>query len=315
MDKSVTASQNAVAGATAGVISRLVIAPLDVVKIRLQIQSSAKPILSASFRNTRPPPKYTGIIQSMALIVREEGVKGLWKGNWPAEYLYLTYGAVQFLVYHEWQKSTAGLLPETPRSFIGGAISGCVATFATYPLDLLRTRFAMQGASRIYTSLYGACREIHQTEGIPGFYRGVWPSILQIAPYMGIMFAVQGKLSETFERIENPYWNHAWDHFTSGGVAGMLSKTAVMPFDVVRKRLQVQGPSRKSYILSDIPRYTGGFFACARQIAVHEGLGALYKGLWPGLVKTAPSSAITFWVVGECRRMFGAYNERTPLRQ
>ncbi|TPX75399.1 hypothetical protein CcCBS67573_g03310 [Chytriomyces confervae] len=285
-DKSVTASQNAVAGATAGVISRFVIAPLDVVKIRLQIQSSAKPILSASFRHNRPPPKYTGIIKSMAMIVREEGVKGLWKGNWPAEYLYLTYGAIQFLVYHEWHHSTTGLMPETPKAFIGG------------------------GKSRLYTSLYGACREIHQTEGIAGFYRGMWPSILQIAPYMGIMFAVQGKLSETFERIESPHWNHAWDQFTSGGVAGMLSKTAVMPYDVVRKRLQVQGPSRKSYILSDIPRYKGGFFTCARQIAMREGLGALYKGLWPSLIKTAPSSAITFWVVGECRRVFAVYNEK-----
>ncbi|KAJ3236892.1 mitochondrial thiamine pyrophosphate transporter [Chytriomyces hyalinus] len=235
MDKSVTASQNAVAGATAGIISRFVIAPLDVVKIRLQIQSSAKPILSASFRHNWPPPKYTGIFKSMAMIVREEGVKGLWKGNWPAEYLYLTYGAIQFLVYHEWHKSTAaGLFPETPKAFVGGALSGCIATFATYPLDLLRTRFAMQGTSRLYTSIYGACREILQTEGFAGFYRGMWPSILQIAPYMGIMFAVQGKLSETFKRVESPHWNHAWDQFTSGGVAGMLSKTAVMPFDVVR---------------------------------------------------------------------------------
>ncbi|KAI8614188.1 mitochondrial carrier domain-containing protein, partial [Chytriomyces sp. MP71] len=306
--------QNAVSGAAAGVLSRLVIAPLDVVKIRLQIQTSARPLLKRSLYSgssySASAPKYTGILQSMALIVKEEGVLGLWKGNWPAEYLYLLYGAVQFVVFHEFMRVTSDSLPDSARTFIGGAIAGSTATFATYPLDLLRTRFAMQGTERVYTSLLGACHEIARVEGIRGFYRGVWPSILQIAPYMGIMFGAQGYLLNLFATRENPLWNHGWDQFLGGGIAGVFSKTAVMPFDVVRKRLQVQGPSRHSYILSNIPKYDGGFYACAKQIAIQEGLGALYKGLWPSLVKTAPSSAITFWVVGECRAFFSSMPEK-----
>ncbi|ORY37597.1 mitochondrial thiamine pyrophosphate carrier 1 [Rhizoclosmatium globosum] len=299
----ITKLQNAASGALAGVISRLVIAPLDVVKIRFQLQTTSPSV----------KPKYRGITQSLILIAREEGLRALWKGNWPAEYLYLTYGALQFLVYHETMpllaSSTSSFLNPTAQSVVAGAFAGSIATLGTYPLDLLRTRFAMQGTTKVYQSLIGACGEIGRTEGIRGFYRGVWPSILQIAPYMGIMFGTQGAVEKWFESIQSPYWVHAWDHFLSGGVAGIVSKTAVMPFDVVRKRLQVQGPSRTLYVLSDIPHYANsGFLACARQIIAQEGVHALYKGLWVGLIKTAPSSAITFWVVAESRKAFETYN-------
>ncbi|KAI9349042.1 putative mitochondrial deoxynucleotide carrier protein, partial [Obelidium mucronatum] len=304
--------QNAVSGAFAGVVSRLVIAPLDVVKIRFQIQTTTK---QARINYPSHIPKYRGILQSMLLITKEEGLRALWKGNWPAEYLYLTYGALQFLIYHETSQYLAEQtvfpnMSTTTQTFISGALAGCSATFATYPLDLLRTRFAMQGSAekRLYTSLIGAIGEIGRTEGVQGFYRGVWPSLLQIAPYMGIMFGTQDWLTRKMEKSQKMYWPHGWNQFVAGGLAGIVSKTAVMPFDVVRKRLQVQGPSRKSYVLSGIPRYSGGFFSCARQIVVEEGFVALYKGLWVSLVKTVPSSAITFWVVSECRRAFEQYN-------
>lgn len=56
---------SAFCGATAGVVSRFVIAPLDVVKIRLQIQTN---------RAGDPARKYTGMIQCLRTIVREEGL-------------------------------------------------------------------------------------------------------------------------------------------------------------------------------------------------------------------------------------------------
>lgn len=62
------------------------------------------------------------------------------------------------------------------------------ATLATYPFDLLRTRFAAQGQQRVYSGVYQAVRVIHQEEGIRGMYRGLAPSILQIMPYMGLVF-------------------------------------------------------------------------------------------------------------------------------
>jgi solute carrier family 25 thiamine pyrophosphate transporter 19 len=77
-----------------------------------------------------------------------------------------------------------------------------------------------------------------EKEGVRGFYRGVWPSTLQIMPYMGIMFQTQQFFSSFMKNIRSDlkkkYFWSGFDEFVSGGMAGIVSKTAVMPFDVIR---------------------------------------------------------------------------------
>lgn len=41
-------------------------------------------------------------------------------------------------------------LPRSAKTFMAGMFAGSVATAATYPLDLLRTRFAMQGTKKVH---------------------------------------------------------------------------------------------------------------------------------------------------------------------
>jgi hypothetical protein len=58
---------HAVAGGVAGAVSRLVVGPLDVVKIRMQVQ--LEPIRQAA------NSKYHGVVQALRTIVREEGIQ------------------------------------------------------------------------------------------------------------------------------------------------------------------------------------------------------------------------------------------------
>ncbi|KAJ2769082.1 mitochondrial thiamine pyrophosphate transporter, partial [Coemansia linderi] len=85
-------AESAFCGATAGVVSRAIVAPFDVVKITLQLQTQQR-----SYAFLRPTND--GMLACAARILRKEGARGLFKGNLSAEYLYLTYGAVQFLVF------------------------------------------------------------------------------------------------------------------------------------------------------------------------------------------------------------------------
>lgn len=76
----------------------------------------------------------------------------------------------------------------------------------------------------------------------------------------------------------------------------------------IRKRFQVQGPQRNSYIISSIPNYQKlSLSQTARNIVKYEGILGLYKGLLPSLLKTAPLSAITFFVVEWCNRIFDRF--------
>ncbi|KAI8821788.1 mitochondrial thiamine pyrophosphate carrier 1 [Fimicolochytrium jonesii] len=364
--------QNALCGATAGVVSRFVIAPLDVIKIRFQLQTGALTPLKEIAKNTlshipsartaivesihaggapstataaasapmsstttqattttEAPKKYRGVVQSFSRIVREEGYRGLWKGNLSAEYLYLTYGAVQFYTYNRavtfinehkaksaQQRHDSGLpaqlsslLQHLPAEMVAGALAGCAATVSTYPFDLLRTRFAVQGAEGgPYTGLMQAVGQIARTEGIRGFYRGVWPSVMQMMPQMGIVFASYRILNDAVDgtRLKGT----GLESFLTGGLAGMIGKSAVMPFDVVRKRLQIQGPTRTSYVVGSVPAYPRSFIRCGLAIARSEGVRALYKGIVPAVLKAGPSAAVTFMVVGACERACARQNER-----
>lgn len=92
-----------------------------------------------------------------------------------AEYLYLTYGGIQFLVYQQTKASLSAAAnnsrqryPSTNRffssiissssaqSFVSGATAGIMATACTYPFDLLRTRFAVQREVKV-SSIANGC--------------------------------------------------------------------------------------------------------------------------------------------------------------
>lgn len=80
----------------------------------------------------------------------------------------------------------------------------------------------------------------------------------------------------------------------AGIMASILAKTGVFPLDLVRKRLQVQGPTRSKYVHSNIPEYRG-VLRTITAILQKEGIRGLYRGLAVSLVKAAPASAVTMW--------------------
>jgi solute carrier family 25 thiamine pyrophosphate transporter 19 len=204
---------------------------------------------------------------------------------------------VQFSVY----SSTSRLLtslpppytpPDAAVSFTSGALAGMLATTATYPLDLLRTRFAAQGnEDRIYTSLMASVRDIRRHEGLAGFYRGLGAGVSQVVPYMGLFFASYEALKISLAELAMPFGS---GDAAAGMLASVFAKTAVFPLDTVRKRLQVQGPTRMRYVHRNIPVYEG-VVKTVRAIMRKEGRRGLYRGLGVSLVKAAPASAVTMW--------------------
>ncbi|KAL4892549.1 mitochondrial thiamine pyrophosphate carrier 1 [Aspergillus ambiguus] len=308
-----TRRQVVLAGGIAGLVSRFCVAPLDVVKIRLQLQihSLSDP---ASHRNVTGPV-YKGTLSTMRAIIKEEGVKGLWKGNIPAELMYVCYGGVQFTTYRTTTQALAQLprrLPQPMESFIAGASAGGLATAATYPLDLLRTRFAAQGTERVYPSLLASVRDIAYSEGPAGFFRGCSAAVAQIVPYMGLFFATYESLRPSLAAIPDlPFGS---GDALAGVVASVLAKTGVFPLDLVRKRLQVQGPTRSLYVHRNIPEYRGVLSTLA-SILRTQGVRGLYRGLTVSLFKAAPASAVTMWTYEESLRALQAMNVAAQIEE
>ena len=78
--------------------------------------------------------------------------------------------------------------------FVAGAMSGATATTLTYPLDLLRARFAA-GVETHKKAAIEDLVEIMKTRGVRGLASGLTPTLLGIMPYAGISFA-------TFETLK-----------------------------------------------------------------------------------------------------------------
>ncbi|OAJ41698.1 hypothetical protein BDEG_25258 [Batrachochytrium dendrobatidis JEL423] len=129
-------------------------------------------------------------------------------------------------------------IPQQAHTFIAGAISGCVSTVSTYPLDLLRTRFAVQ-RNNFYPSLTKAIKNIFVKEGISGFYRGMLPTLVQIIPQMGLIFESHRIFVKLFKHLETKAptvykWTSGYSEIFCGAMAGVVTKVVVMPFDVIR---------------------------------------------------------------------------------
>lgn len=217
-------------------------------------------------------------------------------GNLAATGLWVSYSAIQFGTYRE----LTTLCPEDLRrdhntivSTANGALAGVLATAVTYPLDLCRTVFASQGVPKRFPTMQSFVAHTWRTRGVVGFYSGLSPTLLQIAPYMGLSFGIYSSLNVLVaEKREVSGLSYALSLIGTGAVAGLLSKLVVYPMDTVKKRMQLRSvPRCESYGV--IPHYETSS-ACAMDILQREGVLGLYKGTLPSLAKSVVTHSTTF---------------------
>ena len=78
-------------------------------------------------------------------------------------------------------------------------------------------------------------------------------------------------------------------NFIGGGLAGVLSWLIIMPFDVVKSKIQAD-PAGKMY---------KGFWDCARQLYASNGAKVFFLGFVPMAMRAFPVNAVTLMVYSE----------------
>ena len=294
---------NGIAGGVAGAGSRMVTAPLDLIRIRRQLSP-----------RTQYPSE--GMWQSWRTIVEMEGgVTALFRGNLAAIYLWVGYAAVQFSLYNRTRDGLQAYLGSeedyaTTTAFLSGALAGTCATLATYPFDVCRTTFAARGLEKAtaktvpFSSLVEPglpptttpphtappktisdfVVQLYRQKGIRGFYAGAGPAVVQIIPYMGLNFALYDRFTQRDKRVGLSA--------CAGALSGFISKMIVYPLDTTKRRLQIQ-----AFYGADEERifhkYTG-MRDCALQIAKTEGVVGFYRGVVPSVLKTTIATGLSF---------------------
>ena len=130
-------------------------------------------------------------------------------------------------------------------------------------------------------------RQLYQSEGILGFYRGLVPSLFGVS-HGALHFMAYEKLkiyrSLSFEGGQKRLG--ASDLLVLSGLAKVFAGSTTYPYQIVRARLQMYDADRT---------YKGARDVVA-QVWREEGLVGFYKGLGPNLLRVMPSTWVTFLV-------------------
>eukprot|EP00884_Botryococcus_braunii_P010651 jgi/Botrbrau1/19588/Bobra.0035s0070.2 len=188
-----------VAGGFAGAISKTATAPLARLTILYQVQGLAS---AQTALGSKAVSQKLSVNQAFSQIIRQEGLRALWKGNGVTIVHRLPYSAVNFWSYEHCSEWWARRYPpskdnpshDVVRRLICGGLAGMLACTVAYPLDLVRTRFAAQTTKRYYLGINHALRTIVQEEGPRGLYRGLGATLCQVAPSLAINYTAYGTL-------------------------------------------------------------------------------------------------------------------------
>jgi len=271
------------AGGLAGVVSRTATAPLDRLKMLLQVNDATKRMTMR---------------EGIRRMAQEGSLKSFFKGN-GANVIKIAPETAIKLTSNDIYKRMLVSDPEDitpPQRMLAGAMAGATAQAIIYPLEMVKTRLAVC-APGTYQGIIDCARKVWVQEGWRSFYRGLLPSMIGILPYAGVDITAFELLKE---HILDEYDGMPPPHLILG--AGMLSSSlaqfSAYPLALVRTRLQAQGIGGK------ILKYKG-MTDVLRKTYMKEGFRGLYKGSLTNLAKLAPAAGISWFVFEETKVLLG----------
>ncbi|KDO56708.1 hypothetical protein CISIN_1g021309mg [Citrus sinensis] len=293
--KTIPPYMKAVSGSLGGVVEACCLQPIDVIKTRLQLDTTGT---------------YRGIIHCGATVSRTEGVRALWKGLTPfATHLTLKYTlrmGSNAVFQSAFKDSKTGKISNQGRLMAGFGAGVLEALAIVTPFEVVKIRLQQQrGLSPELLKYKGpihCARMIIREEGLFGLWAGAAPTVMRNGTNQAAMFTAKNafdvllwKKHEGDGKVLQP-----WQSMISGFLAGTAGPVCTGPFDVVKTRLMAQ--SRGGGEL----KYKGMVHAI-RTIYAEEGLLALWKGLLPRLMRIPPGQAI-MWAVAD--QVTGFYERR-----
>ncbi|KAG7194453.1 mitochondrial aspartate-glutamate transporter agc1 [Scheffersomyces spartinae] len=190
------------AGSSAGACQVIFTNPLEIVKIRLQMQGNKE---KASLKLGEIPHKHL----SAGQIVKQLGMKGLYKGASACLLRDVPFSAIYFPTYANLKKYLFNFDPEDPTKnhsldswqlLVAGAMAGAPSAFFTTPADVIKTRLQVESKKHEtkYLGITHAARTILREEGIGAFFKGSIARVFRSSPQFGFTLASYELLQKLF---------------------------------------------------------------------------------------------------------------------
>ena len=279
------------AGAGAGAITKTSIAPLERIKILFQIQGMKKDGIGEN-------RQYKNVFQASSKILNEEGFLAFYKGNGANVLRVIPVYALKFAFNDAFKASIARPgqsiknLDMSQRMAAGTAAGLCQACI-TYPLEVVRTRLALgPGMGIQYRGIIDCARRTIVDEGLRGLYKGLGPTILSGAPYVGLQMTLYAE----FKKINGK--GTVLQDLTNGAAAGICAQSLTYAGDTVRRQMQSNG-------IGGTERIYKNSWDCCKKIYRNEGLVGFFRGMPLNCFRAIPGAAIQFASYDKLKKILG----------
>lgn len=275
--------QDFLIGGISGSIAKTLTAPIDRVKLILQLQKIMK----------TDGEKYKGIVDCFSKTIKKEGFLSLWRGNMANIIRYFPTQALNFSIkgFVNRTFNPFDSKKEPLKFFLGnlmaGGVAGATSLLFVYPLDFARTRLGVDmgkgKGDRQFTGIFDCCTKVAKKDGISGLYRGFGVSVAGIIVYRALYFGCYDA-GKKFIFGDKERQASFWTKWAYAQLVTSVSELVSYPLDTVRRRLMLQS-GRKEILYK-------GTLDCFKKIAVQEGFTGFFKGAFSNFVRSIGSSLV-----------------------
>jgi len=272
--------------------------PLEVIKIRMQLQGElqARGLYVVHYRNA---------FHAAFTIAKNDGLLALQKGLVPALWYQFIMNGTRLGTYQLAEnhglirrKNGDGVNPLA--SLLMGAFSGAVGAVVGSPLYLVKTHLQSRaneksiavGHQHEYKGLRQAFKSIYQKYGILGLWRGSTSAVPRVAVASAVQMLTFEKSVE-FVKAQDVFPQGTWiTAFCASLISGVFVTISMAPFDLVATRFYNQGvdPKGRGILYKTV-------IDCAKKIFKEEGFRGFYKGWTANYFRLGPHTLLllVFW--------------------
>jgi solute carrier family 25 protein 34/35 len=293
--------------------------PFETVKIRMQLQGELQD-------KGHQPHHYRGPVHGVSVIVRHEGLRGIYRGIGCAYIYQVLLNGCRLGFYEPMRNSLSTLVFKDGNTqslginIFCGAASGIMGAIAGSPFFLVKTRlqsyspFRPVGTQHRYRNALDGMKQIFAAEGARGLYRGVGAAMIRTgfgsSVQLPTYFFAKRRLMRHLGMEEGMPL-----HLASSTASGFVVCVVMHPpgkFCRLRNMCgdQTRGLTRNARadtIMSRMYNQNGnlyrGVFDCLAKTVRTEGFFAIYKGFLPHLARILPHTILTLTLAEQTNKL------------
>merc|ERR1712217_128513 len=277
-------------GGFSGAVAKTLTAPIERIKLVIQTQDANPKIRSGEV------PRYTGMVDCGSRILKEQGMRRFWDGNFTNCIRYFPTQAFNLAFKDTFKGMFPKYNPKTEfakffgANLVSGGLVAAGSLTIVYPLDYSRTRLASDVGSgkKTFSGLFDCMKKTMKGPGgFMALYTGFGVSVIGIVGYRGLQLGCFDTITGLNPWKKDKGFMGAISTFGAAQTAITIGAGATYPFDPVRRRLQMQSEKPVEEHLYK------GTMHCFKKIAAEEGMMAgLYKGFLANVVRSVGGALV-----------------------